>query len=292
MEDDSFPLGDATANRRDFLVAGWLGYLPGTVFDLYMAITLLGACGETASEQNIRRFLLDPDQPRALGDFDAPHEPYYGDDPEEISWNQERWGTFRAEADRRGLVLGTTNDLLEFMCELGLIESDGIDGWFPIIPVPRVEDVIEVSEARRMALATVRLHVQFAPEKRMVREWLDSRLATTREPVETSIAELAEWVPLESGDIRWALALIDEGSVLSISPPPEGVEESERFMVDADWELFDEDQAFERGMTSWIESVEAAARGEIAHDGSLRQPGAPSERPCSDARGRGRRPRR
>lgn len=289
--DDSFPPDEATANRRDFLVAGWLGYLPGTVFDLYMAITLLGACGEAASEENIRRFLLDPDQPRQLGDFDVPHDPYLGDDPEEISWNQERWGTFRAEADRRGLELVTIDDVLEFMSELGLIESDGLDGWFPIVPVPRVEDVIHVSEARRQALANVRLHVQFAPQKRMVRSWLDPRLASTRQPVETSIAELAEWLPLESGDIRWALALIDDGSVLSIDPPPEAVAESERFTVHADWELFDDDQAFERGMTSWIESVEAAARGEIAHNGLLRQPGAPSERPC-DSRGRGRRPRR
>lgn len=291
MADPPFPLDDIALNRREFVVAGWFSYLPATLFELYTAIMLLGACGQLATETSIRRFLLAPELPwlpRQLPDFDAPHERGLGEDPDEISWNRARWAAMRVEAERRDLSLVTTNDMLGFMCDVGLLERDGSGGWLTVLPVPLLEDAIEISERRRLALANLRMHVQFAEEKRAVREWLDDRLVETRQPVETSIAELMDQLPLDSGDIRWALALLDDGHVISIDPAPESLPPAASFRVEVDWDRFDDDLRFKREMGTWLASTDIASAGES----SPRRPTGLRTRPCDDSGMRRRPPRR
>lgn len=206
---------------RAFIAAGWASYLPGSAFDLYSAILRVRACGEPASEDNIRRFLVDSDPAaawRLVGEFDAPVEPYHGDDAETASWDRRQWIAFRAEAGRHGLAVATPNEILGFLCALGLIRREDADTWSAIAPVPLLEEVIEVSHERREELASMRAQVQFATEKRLVREWLDRHGASAREPVVTSIAALADSLRLSPTAVRSALGLLVQDGVVDSTP--------------------------------------------------------------------------
>jgi hypothetical protein len=213
-------LEEIDAEGRAFIAAGWASYLPGTAFDLYSAILRVRACGEPASEDSIRRFLVDCDPAEAcpVGEFDAPVEPYHGDDAETASWDRRQWSAFRAEAGRHGLAVATPNEILGFLCALGLIQREGADAWSAVAPVPLLEDVIEVSRERRQELASMRAQVQFATEKRLVREWLDRQGASAREPVVTSIAALADSLRLSPAAVRSALGLLVQDGAVDSTP--------------------------------------------------------------------------
>jgi hypothetical protein len=84
--------------------------------------------------------------------------------------------------------------------------------------VPLLEDVIEVSPTQLAALTSLRAHVQFATEKRVLREWLRRESKAGRRPLTTSIESLAEAVSLSPAAVRSALALLISDGVVDSTP--------------------------------------------------------------------------
>jgi hypothetical protein len=205
---------------RAFIASGWATYLPGIAFDLYSAVMHGGECSQ-ATEDGIRRFLIASGPPEAWGaidDFDTPIEPYHGGDPESVSWDRLRWQEFRAEAALRGIAASTPNEVLVMLGEFGLIQRDGVDGWLTVAPVPLLENVIALTPREMCALTAMRLHVQFAPEKRLLRQWLAARSEKGAVPVVISIGALSEAISLPPTAVRTALALLVEDGVVDSNP--------------------------------------------------------------------------
>jgi Family of unknown function (DUF6042) len=232
----------------DFIHTGWLRWLPHSAMTLHIAIVtaavhdLDGDLGYEA-ESNPLQELLD-----AAGSFDAPvwlaeedEEREHPDDLEQrelLARSKDRLRRAAAAADMPEVV--TNRDLLELMRRLGLVsrlEEEGLVRWRPVSPLPLPDERIPMLPEEESEEDAIRWHGLHAGNSyRVIAKFRDEELTT----LETSIADLAADLGLDSESMRHAVEALLQNGDFTATADPARITAEEQFSINVDWERFAE----------------------------------------------------
>ena len=239
-------MGDMREDRLDFITTGWLRYLPEPAFNAYGRMWVSVVEGEALAGDldEIGAERLDV---AVFGGLDATYDPaVHGDadlEPDEEPTWAIRWQTFAEAAAERSMPMNTPRDAINLMRAIGLverIEDDGEISWSAVVPVPLVEDVLDLDDEARESEAKLRWRRAFRHAEDRVTNWLvDMRSDAPTTKLTITLAEIAVRLDLDLDETRQGLAVAMDTGDITATPHPESAAPGDPIRISLDWDRFD-----------------------------------------------------
>ena len=139
--------------------------------------------------------------------------------------------------------MNTPRDAINLMRAIGLverIEDDGEISWSAVVPVPLVEDVLDLDDEARASEAKLRWHRAFRHAENRVNE-LARRHAIRRahHRADDYAAEIAVRLDLDLDETRQGLAVAMDTADITATPHPENAAPGDPIRISVDWDRFD-----------------------------------------------------
>lgn len=227
----------------DIVSTGWIRVLPEPAFNAYGAIVQLESAGVSGDLDQLGAEVFNV---AGIGGLDGAYvaSVVVGEDEEAAANSSRRWEEFGVQAARYGMPMRTARDAIAFMRRIGLVtraEESGRVFWRTVVPVPLIEDVLELDEATRAHEADLRWRIALMQTSNAIVQWLrEQRTEAPTTEVRTTLEVLAAELELDVEEARHGLdSAVTESGDIATRPDHLRVPAGEAIEIVVDWKRFD-----------------------------------------------------